>query len=202
MRLSHFSDDGGIAIFEPRPVRTPVARPEGQEWLNGPLVWAIDEPHQILYLFPRECPRILIWPTPLSTPQDRMTWMGAAKTRAVAYVETGWMTRLRNAAIWRYDMPTGSFIDTREVGMWVSTSAVRPDQVEPLSKLEDRLEDAGVELRALDCLASLKPVWRSSLHASGIRLRNAMDWGPPSWTHSKPGRVVQVGSPSPPSDRG
>ena len=202
MRLSHFSDDGDIALFEPRPVRTAVARPEGQEWLNGPLVWAIDEPHEILYLFPRECPRILIWPTPLSTAQDQLEWMGSAKARAVAYVEAGWLARLRSATVWRYGMPTGSFIDTRDVGMWVSRSAVRPDQVEPLTNLECRLEEAGVELRALERLVSLKPVWQSSLHASGIRLRNAMDWGPPSWTHSAPGRVVQVGQPSPPTVRG
>lgn len=52
MRLFHYSDDPGIAVFEPRPVRVPVDRPRGQEWLNGPLVWAIDGPHGILYPFP------------------------------------------------------------------------------------------------------------------------------------------------------
>jgi len=192
MRLSHFSDDGEIALFEPRPVRTPVKRPEGQEWLNGPLVWAIDEAHEILYLFPRECPRILIWPTSCSTAQDRTAWMGSTEARAVAYVEAGWMARIRSATIWRYGMPSGAFIETGEVGMWVSRSTVLPDKVEPLSDLRGRLKAADVELRALDRLASLKPVWRSTLHASGIRLRNALDWGPASWTHSAPGRDVQV----------
>ena len=54
MRLFHFSDDPAIGLFTPRPVRVAVARPSGQAWLNGPLVWSIDEAHQILYLFPRE----------------------------------------------------------------------------------------------------------------------------------------------------
>jgi len=40
------SDDPAIGYFEPRPVRIPSTRPEGREWLNGPLVWAIDEWHQ------------------------------------------------------------------------------------------------------------------------------------------------------------
>ncbi|HMG50328.1 MAG TPA: hypothetical protein VK597_07005, partial [Inquilinus sp.] len=62
MRLFHFSDDPAIERFEPRPVRVPSARPAGREWLNGPLVWAIDDAHQMLYLFPRDCPRILAWP--------------------------------------------------------------------------------------------------------------------------------------------
>ena len=64
MRLFHFSDDPAIARFEPRAVLVPSPRAPGREWLNGPLVWAIDEPHQPMYLFPRDCPRILLWPRP------------------------------------------------------------------------------------------------------------------------------------------
>jgi hypothetical protein len=43
MRLFHFTDDPTIKVFEPRPVQVPVGRPKGFEWLNGALVWAIDE---------------------------------------------------------------------------------------------------------------------------------------------------------------
>ncbi len=60
MRLFHFSDDPAIALFVPRPVAVPLARSAGREWLNGPLVWATDELHAILYLFPRDCPRVLV----------------------------------------------------------------------------------------------------------------------------------------------
>ena len=34
----------------------------------------------------------------------------------------------------------------------------------------------GVELRPMDDLAPLKGLWSTSLHASGIRLRNAVGW--------------------------
>jgi NADPH:quinone reductase-like Zn-dependent oxidoreductase len=43
MRLFHFSDDAGIECFVPRPVAVPSQRAAGMDWLNGPLVWAIDE---------------------------------------------------------------------------------------------------------------------------------------------------------------
>ncbi|EJJ30524.1 hypothetical protein PMI11_01145 [Rhizobium sp. CF142] len=91
MRLFHFSDDPAIAVFEPRPVRVPSERLAGMEWLNGPLVWAIDDIHDFMYLFPRDCPRILIWATPETLDEDRRLlgdWRGAA------YIERGWLARL------------------------------------------------------------------------------------------------------------
>src|SRR5271168_1565265 len=109
MRLFHFSEDPGIALFAPRPVRTPVARPAGQDWLNGPLVWAIDEAHDILHLFPRECPRIVIWPTPHTTPEDRSRWFGDDGRRAVAFIEQRWAARLRSAVVHRYELPGDGF---------------------------------------------------------------------------------------------
>jgi hypothetical protein len=83
MRLFHFSDDPAITIFEPRPVRVASKRPPGREWLNGPLVWAIDEWHQPMYLFPRDCPRILIWPTERTTAEDRRRYWGAGSARMI-----------------------------------------------------------------------------------------------------------------------
>ena len=34
---------------------------------HGPLVWAIDKWHQPMYRFPRDCPRILLWPRVTTT---------------------------------------------------------------------------------------------------------------------------------------
>jgi len=50
-RLFHFSEDDSIETFEPRPVEVPSDRAAGQEWLNGPLVWAVEENFQATYLF-------------------------------------------------------------------------------------------------------------------------------------------------------
>ena len=184
MRLFHFSEDPGIALFAPRPVRIAAARPEGQEWLNGPLVWAIDEAHDILYLFPRECPRILIWPTARTTAEDRAHWFGDSAARAIAFVEERWATPLRAAVVHRYELPISTFEELGDVGMWVSRRAVRPLGVQALRSLPHALEARNVELRFLPTLTPLRDIWATTLHASGLRLRNAQGWGEPGWPHS------------------
>lgn len=192
MRLFHFSDDPDIRMFRPRPIRVMVDRPAGQEWLNGPLVWATDEAHELLYLFPRECPRILVWPTPDTTPEEKDIWFGRRNYRAIAHIESAWFERMRAGVIHRYDLPVFPFEEVGEVGMWVSRAEVMPERIETLHDLLAELAARNVELRVMERLTPLKDVWQTSLHASGIRLRNAQDWGKPAWTHSKPGRKIIV----------
>jgi hypothetical protein len=176
MRLLHFSDDGDIERFEPRDVLVPSNRPPGREWLNGPLVWAIDEPRQPMYLFPRECPRILLWPTSATTDEDRELWFGRSSSRMIAFVEEGWLQRIGAARLYRYDLPAEPFEDLDDAGMWVSRTPVEPLGVELVDDLIASLRSCGVELRPMPVLTPLRDVWSSSLHASGIRLRNAKDW--------------------------
>ncbi|MEJ1934524.1 DUF6886 family protein [Nostoc sp. NIES-2111] len=176
MRLFHFSDHADIEVFAPRPVAVPSSRPSGREWLNGPLVWAIDEPHQAMYLFPRECPRILVWQTSATTDEDRRLWWGRSQSRMIAYVEEGWLQLIRAARLYRYELPVETFEDLQDAGMWVSRTAVKPLAVDLLDDLLAQLRFCGVELRPLPVLTSLREVWSTSLHASGIRLRNAKNW--------------------------
>jgi len=186
MRLSHFSEAPGIGLFEPRPVKVPSARPAGQAWLNGPLVWAIDEAHERLYLFPRECPRILLWRTAATTASDADAWFSGSPATTLAFVENAWSERLSATTIFRYDFEPSGFEDLRDVGMWVSRVAVRPIGVEAITDLPGELRKRQVELRFVDSLLPMRGVWGASLHASGIRLRNAHGWGEPGWPHSRP----------------
>jgi hypothetical protein len=170
MRLFHFSHDPAITVFEPRPARIASDRPPGREWLNGPLVWAIDENNDFMYLFPRDCPRILIWATPETSDEDRRLlgdWRGAA------YIERGWLARLGAEAINRYDMPIDGFEDLQDAGMWVSRRTVLPLGRTVLSGLDREFAPRGIELRVVDSLTPLKALRDSTLHVSGIRLRNA-----------------------------
>lgn len=176
MDLHHFSDDPQISVFEPRPVRTPSERGPGRDWLNGPLVWAIDGDHQAMYLFPRDCPRILVWPTAKTSAADRERWFGDSPARIIAYVEWDWFERLRTTAIHRYDLPPDSFESLDDAGMWISRAAVRPTAVDTLSDLPAALRAQGVELRLTERLTHLRGLWSTTLHASGLRLRNAQDW--------------------------
>lgn len=176
MRLFHFSDDPAIAMFKPRPVLVPSPRPPGKEWLNGPLVWAIDDWHQPMYLFPRDCPRILIWPLATTTMKDRRAHWGECGHRMIAYVETGWLDTIRSARLTRYEFATDAFESLDDAGMWVAREAVTPIAVETIDDLPAALIACDVELRPMESLVPLKSIWTTSLHASGIRLRNARGW--------------------------
>jgi hypothetical protein len=173
MRLFHFSDDKNIGFFEPRPVRIASGRLAGHEWLNGPLVWAIDELHQPMYLFPRECPRILCWPTAKTTVEDRELWFGERNCHVIAHIEWAWLERLRDGVLYRYELPVDSFLDLHDAGMWVSRDPVQPIRVAALTDLLAELRSHEAELRVMETLAPLKKLWKTSLHVSGIRLRNA-----------------------------
>ena len=173
----HFSEDPTITAFEPRPVRVPAERPPGLDWLNGPLVWAIDAWHAPMYYFPRDCPRILLWRKPGSTEADLARWWRGDRARRMqAHVEAAWMERLRTTPIYRYAFAPDAFEALQDAGMCVARRTVRPLAVEPVGNLLAALARADVELHILADLLSLKGVWESTLHASGIRLRNAAGW--------------------------
>lgn len=173
MQLFHFSEERGIEVFTPRPVKTAVPRAEGKEWLNAPLVWAIDDWHQPMYLFPRNCPRILTWPISTTTPEDRQAFSAISSCRMVAHIERHWLDRLSRAVLYRYALPEEGFESLGDAGMWVARGAVKPISVERIDDLPRALEEAGVELRVLPSLQTLQPLWSTSLHVSGVRLRNA-----------------------------
>jgi len=175
MRLFHFSEDPKIVRFEPRQVRTPAQRPPGREWLNGPLVWAIDEAHSALYLFPRECPRILIWPTATTTREDREFWFVGSAARMIAFLERSRFDEWIEASIFRYELPRAGFVALEDAGMWVSREGVTPLRVDAVTDLPGELRAADVELRLVDSFADLVGLFETTLHASGIRLRNARE---------------------------
>jgi hypothetical protein len=180
-RLFHFSDDPSIEVFEPRPVDVPARRDTGMEWLNGPLVWAVSEERQAAYMFPRDCPRILLWPTERTVREDVAAWLGTSSSSMIAYIEALWLDRVRAESIHRDELPAGSFErlpGEADGWMWVSRSAVTPLRRDTLTDLPAALAAAGVELRVMDTLAPLRDVWSTSLHVSGIRLRNARGWPP------------------------
>ena len=85
--LLHFSEDPDIKVFRPH---IPASSPN-----NPPLVWAVDEEHAWTYLFPRDCPRILLWKVAATTDSDWRRWAGANETGKVACIEHRWFEHLR-----------------------------------------------------------------------------------------------------------
>jgi hypothetical protein len=177
MRLFHFSESGGIDRFEPRGPATPSARPAGREWLNGPLVWAIDDDHQPMYLFPRDCPRLLAWPLPTTTRADLDRWWAGSDRRMLAYLEWAWLARLTAGRLYRYELPADAFESLTDAGMWVARSAVEPLRVDCLDDLPGRLCARGVELRVIRAFREVEGLIGTSFHVSAIRMRNAGEGG-------------------------
>jgi hypothetical protein len=174
--LFHFSELGSIEKFSPKSVDIPSPRALGEEWLNGPLVWATDEEHQATYLFPRDCPRILVWQTTATTEDDKRLWWGERKSSMIAHVEWKWLRKIQDQSLYRYWLPPASFTYIEDGWMWVSKETVTPERVERIDDLLGALRDLNVELRVMDSLVPLRQLWTTSLHVSGIRLRNAVGW--------------------------
>lgn len=143
------------------------------EWLNGPLVWAIDAWHQPMYLFPRDCPRILIWPVETTSEADRDTFFSDTRARMLAYIEPPWQQAMEVCQLFRYEMPAESFTSLNDAGMWVSRTTVMPFDRTEVADLPAALRHSGVELRIVPALSELVQVRQTTFHVSAIRLRNA-----------------------------
>jgi hypothetical protein len=117
----------------------------------------------------------LLWPLASTSDADRERFIEPG-ARIVAYVEERWLPALAAARLCRYELPTESFEPLDDAGMWVSRCGVRPVAAETLSDLPRQLAERGVVLKALDTLTTSRGVWDTTLHASGIRLRNAQGW--------------------------
>lgn len=141
------------------------------------MVWTVDEQRAWTYLFPRNCPRVLLWPTPETTPEDVQRWFGGDVTARIACIEWAWLERLRSTPLYRYEMDPARFRPLEDdAWMLVSREPETPLTVEPVGDLMEALAREKVELRLMPGLAPLFGAWESSIHFSGIRLRNAVDW--------------------------
>jgi hypothetical protein len=176
MALYHFSEDPNIRVFAPHVAPTSIVK--------DAFVWAISEWHQVMYFFPRDCPRACFWPAEHTTADDRERFFGLSDARMTIAVESGWLDRIRATTLYRYEMPAETFTAARDdsSGHWVSRETVEPLAVEPMDDLLGALVDAGVELRIMPTLVELwKAVIQSSLQFSGTRLRNARGWSDVDW---------------------
>lgn len=176
MRLFHFSEDAGIARLEPRQATVMSERRAGMEWLNGPVVYAVDDWHQPLHLFPSDCPRILAWPTPRTTEADRQRWFGEGQARMLAFIETTWVERVAAATIHRYELPIEGFESVDGAGLWATRSPVVPIKRATVTDLPAALKGQGVDLRSHERLSRLRTLWSTTLHVAGVRLRSAVGW--------------------------
>ena len=165
--LHHFSEDPTIRRFVPH---VPASNPT-----QAPAVWAIDTAHAPLYWFPRDCPRVTVWPRDESERPAFEERFGTTAPRLHA-VEAAWLERMRTVDLYRYDLPATTFRRWEEAsGQWISRVEVVPSTVEPVGDLLALHEQAGIELRVVESLWPLRELavsdeWDFSI----VRMRNAV----------------------------
>ena len=164
----HFSEDPTITRFVPHVAAT-AAQPE-------PYVWGLTAEQAPSYWFPRDCPRIMAWPSPETTAADRERILGPGGGERVHAIEYGWLTRLQTVKLFVYRLPAAPFRLFEDYAM-VAEEPVEPlGPPEPVGDLLALHAAAGIQLRLLPNLwPFVDAVGASTLRFSGIRLRNATD---------------------------
>ena len=170
--LYHFSEDPHIERFVPHVPRTNPS--------HAPAVWAIDGEHAPLYWFPRECPRVAIWPRrDADYPMFRERLVTSA--RRLHAIESGWLDRMRTARIYRYEFDPEGFVPwTQADGQWISHSNVAPVGVGEVGDLLAAHENAAIELRRVPTLWPLADIaLAGEFDFSLVRMHNAQPRSPP-----------------------
>ncbi|MDE2489133.1 MAG: hypothetical protein KGO51_17210 [Alphaproteobacteria bacterium] len=137
-RLFHVSEEARIARFEPR----------ANYRVEGEMVWAVDEPHLVNFLTPRDCPRITYGSGPQTTDEDAVRFLGLVR-RVVAF-EAARLDQVRACTLHIYEVPPESFEpELPEAGYWISRTPVTPIGVRTETDLLSALTRAGAEVRIL-----------------------------------------------------
>ena len=164
--LLHFSEDPAIARFVPHVPRTNPS--------HAPAVWAIDEAHSPLYWFPRDCPRVTVWPRNTS---EAAAFKQAFDTDAfrVHAIERGWLDRMSTTTVYRYELDAADFTPWNDAsGQWICDHEVAPLSVAPIGDLLGLHRDTGIELRVVDSLWPLRDLaHRGPWDFSTVRMGNA-----------------------------
>jgi hypothetical protein len=164
--LFHFSEDPTIQRFEPH---VPPTNPT-----LAAAVWAIDAAHAPLYWFPRDCPRVTVWPRDAREEVEFRATFGTSAARVHA-TESSWLATIRAARVFRYDFDAEPFRPWSEAnGQWIATCPVEPVEVTPIGDLLALHADAGIELRLVPDLWPLHDLavsdrWDFSI----VRMHNA-----------------------------
>ena len=164
--LYHFSEDSHLTRFEPHVPRTNPT--------HAPAVWAIDAVHAPLYWFPRDCPRVAVYPYDEG---QRTAFEARFATSAprIHAVESEWLERMRSVQIYRYEFDAAAFSPWEEAnGQWIAPTEVMPSSVTPIGDLLAAHAAAGIELRLVPSLWPLHDVVRDSgFDFSIVRMHNA-----------------------------
>ncbi|MFC0215601.1 DUF6886 family protein [Paenibacillus chartarius] len=160
--LYHFSENPGIEVFHPRQKSNRTDMPT--------VVWAIDAEHEVSYLCPRDCPRIVCYREPDMAAADKALFFGATEADVVMTLESRWLPRLLSVKLFRYSLPYEGFeLFDAAAGYYVAAQPVVPIEVAAMDNLPGRIAAKGAELRLAPSLQPLRDaLLRSSYRRFGI----------------------------------
>jgi hypothetical protein len=165
----HFSEDPSITRFVPHVAATATE--------PSPYVWALDAEQAPAYWFPRDCPRVMAWPGPGTTVDDRERVIGLGGGDRVHAIEYGWLERMRTVALYAYRLPAAPFRpigDPRPYAMVADQPVTPLGRPEPVGDLFAVHEAAGLQVRVLPDLWPFADAARTSTcEFSAIRMSNA-----------------------------
>lgn len=172
-KLFHISQQPGISIFTPRP------SPSRFDNITGDVVFAISEELLHNYLLPRDCPRVTFYAGSNTSDNDKQRFIGSSTASHVIIVENGWHERIKQTALYCYELAPDDFILIDEcAGYYVSYKPAVPIRVTVIDNIIDVLLSRGIELRFTPSLIGIADtVKESSLQFSLIRMRNAKRQG-------------------------
>lgn len=162
--VHHFSEDGAIERFVPRPAPSDPAQPPG--------VRAVGPEHAPLYWFPRHCPRVSVWAS-TSAQQELLEERFDTDAARICAVESGWLDRIRACELYRYEFDMADFRPENQPGHFVAVQTVEPVARVRLDDLLGMHAAAGVELRLAPKLGHLVDrILDSGLPYHLVRLRD------------------------------
>jgi hypothetical protein len=146
--LFHYSEDPGVARFEPHVPRT---NPN-----VAAAVWAIDEARSPLYWFPRDCPRVTVWAN--DAPQRRrLQQLFDTEGVRVHAAPSSWSDEIAGCSLYEYRFDASGFDPWPEAeGQWIARRTVIPFDVVPVGDLFLRQREAEVDLRLVPDLQAMR----------------------------------------------
>jgi hypothetical protein len=188
--LFHYSEQSDLKVLHPR---SPLRHPNSEL-----LVYAIDEWHSPLYLFPRECPRIGWWPIATTTEKDRQSLVNESTQSMKIAIDRSWMHRWLSGTIYEYTFDAIGFENTGDHGVHVNQRAT---QVRLARRIDDLRSESIRRHAKVEIVESLvrwstqfydfdNQRFTTTLHVSMIRMSNLDGWpgspGRPTSRQSNP----------------
>jgi hypothetical protein len=164
-RLYHFSEDGSIERFTPRPA------PSNPGGLPG--IRVVDAVHAPSYWFPRRCPRVFVWADNADQQRSVNQVFGTDAARLCA-VESSWLDQIREATVYCYEFDPGPFVSDDMPGHYVAPQEVPVVRRGVLGDVLALMASSDVELRITPRLGPLTDlVLRSGVQFRFMNLRGA-----------------------------